>query len=291
MEHSRQYHPLNEIVNKYNLELNYVINAWINHDIPLYIRMEGLPCKLSCVIREDNDLFFNDERSDAYVSRDFLFGEKSLDSIEPNKLIVEKYNLDIIQGNDIYQSELSCQFTERQFHLERGTEISYMSFGSERLCYSGFAHGYWQVKPGASTRFVTGKYKIANTNPLISDSDSSCVLKVYGIDDLDYLIFNGEIEVDRAELYISSDGIKNITDGYFVDLNIDSKKTIIPRVSKQERRALYILLHEICKKKNLQTNATSMANILTALANNDYGKNWEFNEETIRNWLTESKLK
>ncbi|MCO6605188.1 hypothetical protein, partial [Enterobacter hormaechei] len=85
--------------------------------------------------------------------------------------------------------------------------------------------------------------------------------------------------------------IEMIKAGCSVDMNINLGKVIKPRTSKQERRALYILLHEICKKKNLQSNASSMANILTVIANNDYGKDWEFDEETIRNWLIESKLK
>lgn len=141
---------------------------------------------------------------DIYRYRDFLFGENPLDSIDPKNLIVENSKLDVIHGNDIYQSELRCQFTTRQCRHERGSDISYINIGRGQLFYNGFVYGYWRVKAGPSTRFVIGKYKIANTNPLMSDSDSSAFLNVYGIDEFDCLIFNNEIEIDRLELYASS---------------------------------------------------------------------------------------
>lgn len=291
MEHSTQFYQLNEVINKYKLHLSDVINFWIGHEIPLYIKMEGVSCKLSCIIRDDNNLFLKDEKRSIYRYRDFLFGENPLDSINLKNLIIENSKLDVIHGNDIYQSELSCQFTERQFRHERGSEVSYIKIGREQLFYNGFAYGYWRVKAGPSTRFVTGKYKIANTNPLMSDCDSSAFLNVYGMDEFDCLIFNNEVEIDGLELYISSSDIEMIKAGCSSDISVNLEKVIKPRTSKQERRALYILLHEICKKKNLQSNASSMANILTVIANNDYGKDWEFDEETIRNWLIESKLK
>ncbi|MEW5188256.1 hypothetical protein AB1Y87_05185, partial [Citrobacter freundii] len=112
MEHFAQFYKLNEVINKYKLHLSDVITFWIGHEIPLFIKMEGVPCKLSCVIRDDNDLFLKDEKRSIYRYRDFLFGENPLDSIDPQKLIIENSKLDVIHGNDIYQSELSCQFTE-----------------------------------------------------------------------------------------------------------------------------------------------------------------------------------
>lgn len=62
MEHSTQFYQLNEVINKYKLHLSDVINFWIGHEIPLYIKMEGVSCKLSCIIRDDNDLFLKDEK-------------------------------------------------------------------------------------------------------------------------------------------------------------------------------------------------------------------------------------
>lgn len=56
MEHSTQFYQLNEMINKYKLHLNDVINFWIEQGVPLYIKMEGVSCKLSCIIRDENEL-------------------------------------------------------------------------------------------------------------------------------------------------------------------------------------------------------------------------------------------
>lgn len=71
MEHSTQFYQLNEVINKYKLHLSDVIDFWIGHKIPLYIKMEGVSCKLSCIIRDDNDLFLKDEKRSIYRYRDF----------------------------------------------------------------------------------------------------------------------------------------------------------------------------------------------------------------------------
>ncbi|MBJ6581077.1 hypothetical protein JGT21_07375, partial [Enterobacter roggenkampii] len=98
MEHSTQFYQLNEVINKYKLHLSDVINFWIGHEIPLYIKMEGVSCKLSCIIRDDNDLFLKDEKRSIYRYRDFLFGENPLDSIDLKNLIIENSKLDVIHG-------------------------------------------------------------------------------------------------------------------------------------------------------------------------------------------------
>lgn len=71
-----------------------------------------------------------------------------MDSIDLKNLIIENSKLDVIHGNDIYQSELSCQFTERQFRHERGSEVSYIKIDVSSCSTTDLHMVIGGLKPG-----------------------------------------------------------------------------------------------------------------------------------------------
>jgi len=172
----------------------------------------------------------------------------------------------------------------RQFRRKKGAEISYIPIGDDRLYYDGYAYGYWQVKPGVTTQFIKGNYRIFNENPFLSDDDASAFLKIIGHNDRDFLIFKEVMEINKHELYMNIDDIERLECILSSSPNIEESKSE-SRYSKVEHLALYILLNEYCLDNDGNVNFTTMANILTSLNEKKYGGKFIFKSETIRRWL------
>lgn len=282
MENKSQFLTVETICIKYSIKLENIMELWCDNNIPLYIHLEGNSCQLSCSIRTDGESHLKEELND--ISTEIGSPNGSLDNIEQHKYFIEDRKVEIINEVDLYQKDKSPLTKVRQFRMKKGVGIFYIPIGDDQFYYDGYAYGYWRIKPGPTTRFIKGDYKISNSNPLLSDDDVSALLKVIGHDEGDFLIFKEAIEVNKHELCMNVDDIEKLecvlTDSSKVEKNENEK-----RYSKVEHLALYILLNEYCLENNGNVNFTTMAEVLTTLNKTKYGGKYAFKPETIRRWL------
>ncbi|MEG5999023.1 hypothetical protein [Enterobacter ludwigii] len=282
MENKSQFLTVETICIKYSIKLENIIELWCDNNIPLYIHLEGNPCQLSCSIRKDDESHLKEVLND--IPTEIGSPNSSLDNIEQHKYFIEDRKVEIINEVDLYQKDKSPLTKIRQFRMKKGAGIFYIPIGDDQFYYDGYAYGYWRIKPGPTTRFIKGDYKISNSNPLLSDDDVSALLKVIGHDEGDFLIFKEAIEVNKRELCMNVDDIENLEFALTGSSKIEKKESE-NRYSKVEHLALCILLNEYCLENDGSVNFTTMAGVLTSLNKNKYGGEYEFKPETIRRWL------
>lgn len=290
-ERNTKFHSIADVVAKWNVNENSIIDLWLDNDIPLYISLQGVHCTLSCSVNQNNESILKDIEGNFDELFDGLSVHSSLALTECYICDGENREKEVIAGNDIYQGCLHSQTKTRQFRYEKGSEIKNISIGGGQLYYDGFAYGYWQVKSGLTTRFVKERYLVTNTNPFFANKDISSAITVIGKDDFDYLIFKDDFYLSNADFFVSSKDIEklNSTLNELTPLKEELREQK-SRISNPSRRALYILLNEYCVDNEGNLSPTTVVNILSALARK-YNINDEFNDTTIGDWLNKSKLK
>ncbi|BBS38784.1 TPA: hypothetical protein ACNV4H_004350 [Citrobacter freundii] len=282
VETGNKFVTVESIVVQCGTELDKVIDLWCDDKLPLYVHFEGCLCQLSCTIHnvDDSALKTNDD----YIYTGISTPNSLMDNIEQYGGFIEDRKNEIINELDSYQKNKSNLTNVRQFRRKKGAEICYIPIGDDQLYYDGYAYGYWQVKPGATTKFVKSDYKVFNANPFFSDDDNSSFLKVIGHDENDFLTFKEVIEVSINNLYMNVDDIEKLACILTVSPSLEKVESG-SRYSKIEHLALYILLNEYCLDNEGNVNFTTMADILTSLNKNKYGGKYKFNSETVRRWL------
>ena len=238
---------------KFQRDPDSLINDWLDHKFPLYIKLDALPCRIVRYIGGD----------------DFL---------------LEHWKRKIKTGVDYYQYEEAPDFKIRQFYPERDAEIDAQflegDLGLCRYTYNGHAHGYWRVKATPVTRFAEDHYMLADMDTVREYNNISGAIAVYGKDDWDYLIFSNKVYRDKSELFFDANAL--LPQGE--ESMPDEKKEKRTRISRPERIALYVMLKEHYCDNNGQVNFSKMAEILTATARK-YNFSNPFSDDTIAEWI------
>ncbi|MGK4462722.1 hypothetical protein [Yersinia enterocolitica] len=247
------FYPLSMASEKYHIISDNVLNDWLDHKVPLYIRLDALPCR---IVR-------------------YLGG---------GQFLLKDWQGKIKLGMDYYQHEKMPEFKIRQFYPEKDAEIEARllegDLGLCRYTYNGHAHGYWRVKATPVTRFAEGHYVLADMDTVRENNNIAGAIAVYGKDDWDYLIFPKEIFRDKSELFFDANELL-LQSGESMPGEKKEKQT---RISRPERIALYVMLKEHYLDGNGEVNFSKMAEMLT-VASKKYGFSDSFNDDTIAKWI------
>ncbi|EPX1398338.1 hypothetical protein ACWWIU_001010 [Cronobacter sakazakii] len=230
-----------------------LLNDWLDHKVPLYIRLDALPCQ---IVR-------------------YLGG---------GQFLLKDWERKIKSGMDYYQHEKMPEFKIRQFYPEKDAEIeSRLLEGDLGICrytYNGHAHGYWRVKATPVTRFAEDHYVLTDMDTVRENNNIAGAIAVYGKDDRDYLIFPSEVFRDKSELFFDANELL-LQIGESMSGEKKEKQT---RISRPERIALYVMLKEHYRASNGDVNFSKMAEILTVDARK-YEFSDTFSDDTIAEWI------
>ncbi|WP_407274851.1 hypothetical protein V6C39_20625 [Dickeya ananatis] len=230
-----------------------VLNDWLDHKVPLYIRLDALPCQ---IVR-------------------YLGG---------GQFLLKDWERKIKSGIDYYQHEKMPEFKIRQFYPEKDAEIeSRLLEGGLGICrysYNGHAYGYWRVKATPVTRFAEGPYVLADMDTVRENNNIAGAIAVYGKDDRDYLIFKNTVYRDKTELFFDAQTLLPESEKPMSE----EKKTKQTRISRPERIALYVMLKEHYLDGNGEVNFSKMAEMLTVTARK-HGFSNTFSDDTIAEWI------
>ncbi|EKN6117787.1 hypothetical protein ACWU4S_003507 [Yersinia enterocolitica] len=247
------FYPLSMASEKYHIMPDNILNDWLDHKVPLYIRLDALPCR---IVR-------------------YLGG---------GQFLLKDWQRKIKAGMDYYQHEKMPEIKIRQFYPVKDAEIeTYLLEGDLGLCrytYNGHAHGYWRVKATPVTRFTEGPYVLADMDTVRENNNVAGAIAVYGKDDMDYLIFQNKVYRDKSELFFDARALLPQSE----ESMPEEKKTKQTRISRPERIALYVMLKEHYRASNGDVNFSKMAEILTVDARK-YGFSDPFSDDTIAEWI------
>lgn len=247
------FYPLSMASEKCHIMSENLLNDWLDHKVPLYIRLDALPCQ---IVR-------------------YLGG---------GQFLLKDWERKIKSGMDYYQHEKMPEFKIRQFYPEKDAEIeSRLMEGDLGICrytYNGHAHGYWRVKATPVTRFAEDHYVLTDMDTVRKNNNIAGAITVYGKDDRDYLIFQSEVFRDKSELFIDANELSPQS----VESMPGVKKEKQTRISRPERIALYVMLKEHYLDGNGEVNFSKMAEMLT-VASKKYGFSDSFSDDTIAKWI------
>lgn len=247
------FYPLSMASEKYHIMPDNILNDWLDHKVPLYIRLDALPCR---IVR-------------------YLGGDQFL---------LKDWQRKIKAGMDYYQNEKMPEIKIRQFYPVKDAEIETQllegDLGLCRYTYNGHAHGYWRVKATPVTRFAEGPYVLADMDTVREYNNIAGAIAVYGKDDWDYLIFPSEVFRDKSELFFDANELL-LQSGESMSGEKKEKQT---RISRPERIALYVMLKEHYRASNGDVNFSKMAGVLTLDARK-YGFSDTFSDDTIAEWI------
>ncbi|EOW2727516.1 hypothetical protein ACOV2X_003306, partial [Enterobacter roggenkampii] len=174
MENEPDFYPLILASEKFQRDPDGLINDWLDHKIPLYIRLDALPCRIVRYIGGDN-------------------------------FLLEHWKRKIKTGVDYYQHEAMPEFKIRQFYPEKDAEIEARllegDLGLCRYTYNGHAHGYWRIKATPVTRFSDGHYVLSDMDTVKEYNNISGAIAVYGKSEWDYLIFSNEFCKEKTDFF------------------------------------------------------------------------------------------
>ncbi|BFT83242.1 MULTISPECIES: hypothetical protein [Enterobacterales] len=247
------FYPLSVASEKCRIMPENILSDWLDHKIPLYIRLDALPCR---IVR-------------------YLGG---------GQFLLEDWQRKIKTGMDYYQHEKMPEFKIRQFYPEKDAEIEARllegDLGLCRYTYNGHAHGYWRVKATPVTRFAEDHYVLTDIDTVRENNNIPGAVSVYGKNESDYLIFPDEVHRDKSELFFDANDIP-FQNG---EIMPEEKKEKQTRISRPERRALYVMLKEHYLDSNNEVNYSKMAEMLTVDARK-YGFSDHFSDDTIAEWI------
>ncbi len=230
-----------------------ILHDWLDHKVPLYIRLDALPCR---IVR-------------------YIGG---------GSFLLKYWERKIKTGIDYYQHEAMPEFKVRQFYPEKNAEIESRLLESDlglcRYTYNGHAHGYWRVKATPVTRFSEGHYVLVDMDTVRDNNNIAGAIAVYGKDDWDYLIFPNEVFRDKSELFFDANELPPQSG----ETMPEEKKEKQTRISRPERIALYVMLKEHYLDGNGEVNFSKMAEILTVTAGK-HGFSDSFSDDTIAEWI------
>ncbi|UJR63160.1 hypothetical protein [Dickeya zeae] len=247
------FYPLSLASEKCRITPDDILHDWFEHKIPLYIRLDALPCQ---IVR-------------------YLGG---------GRFLLKDWQRKIKSGMDFYQNEEMPEFKIRQFYPEKNTEIEARllddDLGLCRYTYNGHAHGYWRVKATPVTQFAEGHYVLADMDTVRENNNVAGAISVYGRDDWDYLIFPNKVYRDKSELFFDANTLLPQ-----IEVSMpEEKKEKQTRISRPERIALYVMLKEHYLDGNGGVNFSKMAEMLTVTARK-HGFSNTFSDDTIAEWI------
>lgn len=247
------FYPLSMASEKCRIMPDNILHDWLDHKIPLYIRLDALPCQIVRYIGGDS-------------------------------FLLKHWKQKIKSGIDYYQHETMPEFKVRQFYPEKNAEIETRllegDLGLCRYTYNGHAHGYWRVKATPVTRFAENSYVLVDMDTVRENNNIAGAIAVYGKDDWDYLIFPNEVFRDKSELFFDANELP-LQSGESMPGEKKEKQT---RISRSERIALYVMLKEHYLDGNGKVNFSKMAEMLT-VDSKKYGFSNPFNDDTIAKWI------
>lgn len=253
MENEPDFYPLTLASEKFQKDPDGLINDWLDHKIPLYIKLDALPCRIVRYIGGDN-------------------------------FLLEHWKRKIKTGVDYYQHEAMPEFKIRQFYPEKDAEIeARLLEGDLGLCrynYNGHAHGYWRIKATPVTRFSDGHYVLSDIDTVKEYNNIAGAIAVYGKSDWDYLVFSNEVCKEKADFFFDANTLLSQSE----EAIMAEKKEKQERISRPERVALYVMLNEHYRDSNGNINYSKMAEMLTADAS-QYGFSQQFSDDTIAEWI------
>lgn len=230
MKAGSYFYSLKLVSDKLKIDPELIVDEWLQHRVSLYMKLNSLPCRIIRYIGADSFLL--------------------------------KYEiLKIKNGMDYYQHELMPEFKVRQFHPTKNTDIDARlinnDLGISRFTYSGYAYGYWRLKPTKTAHFLKEKIISPGLNIVLSDNEVLESITIHGRDDSDYLILSNEASKILVEVYVDSKSFDFLQNYYLlsdevevskdsIDYNYcDIKKSVdsIPFI-EHYRAALYIFIHE-----------------------------------------------
>lgn len=247
------FYPLSMASEKCRIMPDNILHDWLDHKVPLYVRLDAIPCRIVRYIGGDS-------------------------------FLLKHWKQKIKSGVDYYQHEAMPEFKIRQFYPEKNAEIDAQllegDLGLCRYTYNGHAHGYWRVKATPVTRFAEGHYVLADMDTVRENNNIAGAIAVYGKDDWDYLIFPSEVFRDKSELFFDANELSPQS-GESMSGEKKEKQT---RISRPERTALYVMLKEHYLDSNGEVNFSKMAEMLTVTAGKHVVSD-PFDEDTIGRWI------
>lgn len=228
------FYSLSEVVDKFGLDIEFIISEWIKGKFYIFIHFDGEPCTLRHC-RENKDDFEYDVRNGMD-----LFQHESNPLHE-------------------YLSFTPEQNLEKHFQWKFKHEWSIRFFkGYNEYRYDGMAYGYWHIKPTKTTHFSREQYVLSDKEKYNDLKNKAGVVFVspFHNADYDYLVFRKSLTSEIKNLYIEREAIES----FYNDLiseptikNVDGsinfseeyEDVIVSYYPPNSRFALYILINEI----------------------------------------------
>jgi hypothetical protein len=173
LDDSKAFHSVSFFSKKFNVKLEDIIATWLDNKINLYINLRAEYCRIN-----------------RYANKKEY-----------------RYNIgEIRTGRDFYQDESTHSPSVRSFIPCWESEIKeYMVFKEGydyQYIYNGYASGYWRLHPTSITHLVRDNYNLKNAKDDWTNIPGE--VKVYGRDENDYLLFNKNIAIPHAELFVDN---------------------------------------------------------------------------------------
>ncbi|HGO5468098.1 MULTISPECIES: hypothetical protein [Enterobacteriaceae] len=249
---ARSYYSLKKFSALFGVEVDELVQAWLDDKLHLYVNFgnEIFPC----ILRR---------------------------CVSPN---IHKNTIhDINYGRDFYQSKDSPAYSILSFipeiplnpHLDiqkrfdtGGIDVP-VSGEYYEYRYRGYAYGYWIARPTKVARFSSGKYLLTDKDSVEQKKSPPGDVMVFSHNSFDFLIFPESTYIDESFLSIREDHASLFLNG----LNIEKTKVNNINVSflvPEEYVALYILMHECCRRTYGKLDVSSVFKPLNKLYSGDF---------------------
>ena len=259
------FYSLSEVVDKFGLDIEFIISQWLMEKLYIFINFDGEPCTLR-YCRESNDNFKYDVGNgvDIFQHKDSPFHEYLM--FIPGKNLEEHFKCN-------FKHDWSAHFFK----------------GYNEYRYDGMAYGYWHIRPTKTTHFNRVQYVLSDKEKYDNLKNKSGVVFVspFYKADYDYLIFSTPLTIRIENLYLEKGTIEiflnelmleTITDGAgSVHHNAKNKKIIPSYYPPNTRFALYILINE-CFSKYGEIIPSKVSWFFQ-------NKGISINQSTIKGWL------
>lgn len=269
----RSFYTLKKFSALFGVEVDVLIEAWLDDKLRLYVNFgnEIFPCILKrCV------------------------------SPKIHKNTIH----DIIYGRDFYQSKDSPTYDILTFipeiplspHLDiqKRFDIGGMNVPVSgeyfEYRYRGHAYGHWVARPTKVARFSRGKYLLTDKDTVEKRNSPIGDIMVCSDNNYDFLIFPKPVYIDESILSVRADHAAFLVNQQNLNIkkvnneSLESNDSVF-FTAPEEYVALYVLMHECCRKEHGVLKPSSVAKPLSSFS----GKN--FSIDTIKRYSEKPELK
>lgn len=255
---SGSFYTLKKFSVLFGVEVDVLIQAWLDEKLRLYVNFgnEIFPCILKRFI---------------------------------SPKIHQKTMYDIHYGHDFYQSKDSPSYGILTFipeiplspHLEiqkrfdtGGIDVP-VSGDYYEYRYRGHAYGHWIAKPTKVARFSRGKYLLTDKDSVEQRKSPLGDIMVFADNICDYLIFPEPIHIEESSLSVREDDAsflvnqQNFNIKKANNISFESNDSMFFTVP-EEYVALYVLMHECCRKEHGVLKPSSVAKPLTSFSGTNF---------------------